>query len=653
MLRAVQFIIAMAVLASAMPLRGDWAQLQRANIEYYLGELPLPNPEQPDEVLVQDTMQMLGSLATALFVRGQRAGSTGGPALMAGSTIVDAMPAIRSSLLLLLEPLNVKDERQSARDSLARFDRAARRQLASLAMPDEGELDVQLESIFMPLRAAIGHLELRPPPSGWWMEPSASTPASDAVVELDVIIESADWLAPSQRTLIREQLDEARSILSPMELQQRTRPLVRMADAIAAIREQPGGRTFAKRRAATFLETIESSPGVLPSAASATELARAIERSLAYQHHEMGDLPHALRTLHVRLSELYELADRKLFEQSLQILASPAPRADPSLVAAIVDQRDGLDALQLLGHVSDQVELARSIHPGSAEGVMRQQRKMARDLLSPQHREDAMRALRAMSWQTNAFGVLPLESRIANGEPVLSDLLAQRTVELGDRISALRTVWVGEWSRGDILGEGAIGLALVHRLLGLAEVALDLTALDSLESQLQPWSAWFLPAGRLDRWQQDMRLRLRIAATALVSGDDEEAVDQLDRLESELAMLRLAHLLIQMAPDIPSASPAGAALGQLAFAPEEQAWLVDYRREFAALARLAMEAEAARQEERFEEIDAIQQALSGRAEALYRVLAGPEHVLIPVPGFDGSNPDPHLSPLRLEVDRRR
>ncbi len=95
MLRAVQFIIAMAVLASAMPLRGDWAQLQRAHIEYYLGELPLPNPEQPDEVLVQDTMQMLGSLATALFVRGQRAGLSGGPALMAGSTIVDAMPAIR------------------------------------------------------------------------------------------------------------------------------------------------------------------------------------------------------------------------------------------------------------------------------------------------------------------------------------------------------------------------------------------------------------------------------------------------------------------------------------------------------------------------------------------------------------------------------
>ncbi|MDG2292553.1 MAG: hypothetical protein P8L37_07825, partial [Phycisphaerales bacterium] len=468
MLRAVQFILAVVVLASAAPVRGDWAELQRANIEHYLGELPLPDPENSDALLVQDTMQMLGSLATALLVRGQRAGSSGGTALIAGSTIVDGMPAIRESLVLLLVPSGDQVARQSARDSLARFDRAARLQLSSLAMPDDGELEVKLESIFMPLRDAIGHLEMKSPPSGWWMGSIAPESDTDAVVELDVIIESADWLAPSQRTLIRTQLDEARSILSPIELQQRVRPLVRMTGAIAEVREQPGGRIFAKRRAAMFMEAIESSPGVLPSAASATELARAIERSLAYQRHEMGDLPHALRTLHVRLSELYELAERKLFEQSQQILASTAPRADPSLVAAIVDQRDGLDALELLGHVSNQVDLVRSIHPGSADGVMRQQRKMARDLLSPQHREDAMRAMRAMSWQTNAFGVLPLESRIAEGDPMIRDLLADRTVELGARIGSLRRMWVEEWGRGDILGDGSIGLALIHGLLSLA-----------------------------------------------------------------------------------------------------------------------------------------------------------------------------------------
>ena len=81
--------------------------------------------------------------------------------------------------------------------------------------------------------------------------------------------------------------------------------------------------------------------------------------------------------------------------------------------------------------------------------------------------------------------------------------------------------------------------------------------------------------------------------------------------------------------------------------------MAGYRQEFMELSRLAMEAEAARQEERFEDADALQSNLSRRADAVYRELVGPEHVLVAVPGFDGSNPDPYLSPLRLEIDRRR
>lgn len=653
MVRKIQLILVLTLFVSASPARADWSEVQRVRIEAFFRELPLPASLNPDELLVQDTMQTLGTLATALLVRGQRGGPSEGLSLMAGSTIVDAMAKIHESLATLVTPSVQSIDRQLVRAALARFDRAARVQLQSLAMPDNVGLDVRLESIFTPLRDAIGHLEHRTPPSGWWEAPHASEPEVDFIIELDAIIESADWLAPSHLTMIDTRIVEARALLSPTELQRRVQPLSRMARAIVGIRDVPGGRTFAKRRAAIFIDAFESCPGVLPPAASATELARALERALAYQHHEMGDLPQMMRTLHVRLSELYELAERKLFEQTLQVLASSAPRADPSLVAAIVDQRDGLDALELLKHVPDQVELVRSIHPGSAEGVMRQQRKMCRDLLSPQHREDAMRALRAISWQTHAFSVLPLESRVADEDSALGDLLADRTVELEARINSLRLIWVEDWSRGDIIGTGAVGLAMIHRLLTLTEVALDLGTVESLESRLQPWSAWALPAGRLDRWQQDMRVRLRIAATAITNGDDAEAVRQMDRLEVELAMLRLAHLLIEQGPSTPPASQAGAAIGQLAFPPEAHAWMVGYRREFMELSRLAMEAEAARQEERFEDADALQSNLSRRADAVYRELAGPEHVLIPVPGFDGSNPDPHLSPLRLEIDRRR
>ena len=194
---------------------------------------------------------------------------------------------------------------------------------------------------------------------------------------------------------------------------------------------------------------------------------------------------------------------------------------------------------------------------------------------------------------------------------------------------------------------------MIRRLLALSERAMQFKQHGSLDARLGPWAMWSLPPGQLDRWQDELWVRLRIAATALASGDDVEVSEQLDRLESDLAVLQLAHLLVEMGPDPPTATPAGAAVGQLVGSPSDAAWLIEHRRSFEQLARLAMAAQAADDEGEEESAEALHRSLAMHAAAMHRRLAAPERQLMPVPGFDGSNSSPELVPLRLEHDRRR
>ena len=632
----------------------DWSDRQRMVLESQLETMPLPDALDDDQVLVDETMQLLGSVATSLLVRSDRAEpeSAGTMPLMAATTLIAAMPDLRAAFDRLLDPDMAPDRRDAARHDLERFGRNARLHLPALSMPDPARYWNLMHSIFQPLQSALGHLEGAMPPSGWWShEPEERE--EDAVGPLLDIIESADWLTTSQRRKMRSRLDESVQVLDDEDVQYRVRPLLRMARAVADIREQPGGRLPAKRYAPVVVDAVLSGSGALPDEPGTVELARGLERAREFRLHERGELSRSLRTAHVRLSELYGYAERKLLEQSAQMLESMSPRSDPSLVVFIEDQRDNLDALAMLVQVPEQLDFVGSIDKTSVQPVERQLQSMIRDVLVPRHREDAMRALRNLSWQLNVFRVLPLESELRAADPAVDAMLGFRSRSIIEHIDAARRELVEDWGRGDLTGTGARTMHMIRRLLALSERAMQFKQDGSLDARLGPWAMWSLPPGQLDRWQDELWVRLRIAATALASGDDVEVSEQLDRLESDLAVLQLAHLLIEMGPDPPTATPAGAAVGQLVESPSDATWLIQHRRSFEQLARLAMAAQAADDEGEEESAEALHRSLAMHAATMHRRLAAPVRQLMPVPGFDGSNSSPELVPLRLEHDRRR
>ena len=647
-------LMSLCVVVVGASADAGWSDRQRAVLESHLSAMPLPNPLIDDQVLVDDTMQLLGSVATALLVRSDRSGTpiAGGPALMAATTLISGMPRLRTSLDRLSDASEPEASRDAARHDLLRFARGVRLHLSTLSVPDPGAFDSTLESMLQPLRSAIGHLEQMEPPSGWWMR-HTSVMSEDAVVPLMELVDSADWVTKSQRTKLQARIDEGRAVLEPEELQARIRPLLSMAQSLTDIRELPEGRMQAKRLAPVFVEAFMAGSGALPDPSGTSELARGLERARDFRRHERGDLPRNLRTVHVRLSELYARAERTFFEQSTRMLDSISPRSDPSLVVFIEDQRDNLDALSMLVQFPNQLEFVRSIDPASVLEVERQLRAMFRDVLSPNQREDAMRALRNLSWQLNAFRALPLEEKMLAADPKIDEVLAFRGRGIADHVASARRELVQDWGRGDVVGGGATSMEMARRLLNLAEEALVFESAGSLDQRLDPWSGWVMPSGQLDRWQEELWVRLRIAATAMAGGDERETAAQLDRLESDLAVLQLAHLLIAIGPEPPGSSPAGAVVGQLAYPPRENSWLVEHRRDFHELSRLAMESQAAHDEGDDELAASLHDALASHAAGLHRRLAGSDERLMPIPGFDGSNPSPELAPLRLEHDRRR
>ena len=265
-----------------------------------------------------------------------------------------------------------------------------------------------------------------------------------------------------------------------------------------------------------------------------------------------------------------------LLEQSAPCW-NPCRRSDPSLVVFIEDQPPQSGCIGDVGPGAEQLDFVGSIDKTSVQPVERQLQSMIRTcwFLAPRGR-DACPA--EPSWQLNVFRVLPLESELRAADPAVDAMLGFRSRSIIEHIDAARRELVEDWGRGDLTGTGARTMHMIRRLLALSERAMQFKQDGSLDARLGPWAMWSLPPGQLDRWQDELWVRLRIAATALASGDDVEVSEQLDRLESDLAVLQLAHLLIEMGPDPPTATPAGAAVGQLVESPSDATWLIQHRR---------------------------------------------------------------------------
>ncbi len=623
-----------------------WAQVQAGRIDDYLYSLPFPEIEDQDAILVDETMQSLGALATSLLLRGQRGGEESASALVAGSMLADGLPAIRESLDKLHSESLSLATREAAREELKRFDEEYRFRMSSLVTPAPASLDATLQQLLSPVRTAIRHLDKAPPPTGWWSSPDRQVSRSDSRAELASLIVAATWLTDRQQTRALEQLD----LSSDREWND---VLLRVARAIDAISHDHDSRIFLKQLPPIFLKSIGAEEIERPGRGALLELARGLERRNEFNEHDAEGLPRELLVINVRLGELYKRAERKMIEQIDILLSSRSPRSDPELVAIITNQNDAVDALQLLSVMPKQIEFFNGVDPVAARSIQQQATKMVRQLDDVQRREDAMRALRSLAWQVHSFNELPMEQHLLDGDQELDALLANRSTTILERIRKARVAWARDWGRGNALGSGVLELARLNRLMEHVRVARELETEADPGARLEPWSAWSMPDDRIRQWKRDMRDRLRVAATAIAEEDVEQADEQLHHLEMDLAVLRLAHLLIETGPVPPGGTEAGLVLGQLAMPPEHDAWLLEHRDALASISRLAMESQAARIDGREEEAEELHHELARRAHSLWALLSGPTTNPVRIPGFEGTDPNPELSTYRLRYDRRR
>lgn len=643
------------------PSYADW---RIEELDAWSNELPLPDISDADARLVHETMQTLTLIATSLLVQGERGGAASSPAMVAGATLADGLGAIHEVLLRMSAGRVPIADLEAARELLAAFEREARLRLGMLAVPNPELLDENLVAIFTPLQQAMRRLDSGPCPSGWWEQEQATQGPlgfEDVSRELEELAAAADWLGERDRQSLSDRLEEASNSLPPpddleaFELDRRRRAgaLLRVARAIDAVRGTRKGRTDAASLGKVFMVMLASSEGPLPPVESTVEIARIIERMDAYRRHEMGDLPMSLRTLHVRLGELYRRSERNLLDHIDALLASDSPRSDPAIVSSIMEQAEHLEALQQVSLVPVWIEVGAAIDPPSREPLERQLKKMNRLLLDLDERPDARRAMRALDWQTRVFVELPLEDRLRQADPELDRLMAGLGPELVDGIASARVQWIQDWAAGDANGEGAMELWRHLRLLRSIEATEQLLGTTLPGDGLNDWSGWHVPSGVMDTWLRRLNTRQRVAATALVHEEASEADSQLDRMETDLSILRLVTFLLAEQPTVPAASDAARIVGQLAHPPRESAWMLEHREELADTCRYVLEMVAARRDGRADEADAIEAWIAISTMALLQQLDESDPTFPDLPGFDGSDPDPDLPPMRLEHDRRR
>lgn len=608
-----------AAMASAEPTveLPSFADNRVLELDHFSSTLPLPVTDDPDAELVYDSMQTLSLVATSLLVRGDRGGADSSHATIAGAELADGLDRIQRMLQRLADGSIPRADRAAARHALRLFQREARQQLGTLAVPDPDRLDEQMHELLGPLVQAVRRLGGATPPSGWWSMIETPGPVMHPHVlnELMARASTADWLGDRDRARLSERLTAAGERDAS---NRRIKSLLQVVIAIDAVRGLPGGRGIADRLGNRFMEVLEFDPGGLPPEAALIEVARVIERMHAYRSSVMPrELSLASRRLYASLSRQYEKGERAMLQQILPMLESESPRSDPGIVASIQSQSKPLEMLALLARSPQWDEQIRRVHPPSAEGWSRRVAVLQRDLGDMQKREEAIDALEVMGAVIDGMHTMPLESKLGDADDLRSRLLAGTENDLAEAIVAARIAWVQEASAGRFDGRFASRMALQRRLLSAVQRTTVLLAVDDEIDSLNDWAGWYATPGVLGAWQERLVVRLRIAATALRESEPGIASAQLDRAEQDLEVLELLAMLRSRRPGTTPEGDAGMRLvGQLAQSPAEDAWMLEHRADLAVMARTILELGAARRTGFVDEADAMERDAANHARRL-------------------------------------
>jgi hypothetical protein len=612
-------------------------------------------------------------LAADLLAAGARVGPEASPAVLAGLTLARARESIDASLARLERPAGeaIDPQAQRVQAALERFNQATLG--PELRVTPAAHLDADLARILAPLLDALS--EAGGPGTAWptraQVERQAAPAPVPAVVELrrrgsDAPLSEATrgelmrilgYLERGERfEELRPQVLDCRGVVAgALEAaaalgeatwmsgsaraegqQQFHAGLVRFADPVtrAQGRERlrhldQAGRLVRRITAMTAagVTNLEALQAALLSAISADDTGPAASRLRLlrgviddmerFRELSASEPPRGEFTQQQReLERLYRQAERALLDHLATVVDDPAPLADPALSSLVTEHHQYREDVERVARMSEWMATIGLIDARAGPGITAQARRLARWLVDPSRRPDAVRLLDELQRQLAMFYPLPFEREIGGAEEAAIAFTGGRHLEYIAVIHQRRALWARAWAEGQASGPAADAMLLLWRLNRTMQDAAAAPGAMAEGALLNRWGAWEMDGPLLARLLEALPNRLKVAAASAIDGDEVGLRRQVERIEQDAPLARLTGRLVEALGPALRDGQVASGLAQVAGGPGEEAWSGERRIELASVCRYAWEESQARSKGD----QALAEALSRWINALARAL---------------------------------
>ncbi len=347
-------------------------------------------------------------------------------------------------------------------------------------------------------------------------------------------------------------------------------------------------------------------------------LAAVLDDIIASRAADNAELPRDLRPAFARLKRSCQVAERAVLEELAKLVDDDA-MADPALHSFVADHSQYAEDIARLRRLPGIMTVMETMSAGAATPVRTRVRRTCGWLADPGRREGAVRTLDDLERRVAAARPLPFEAALRGGDRPAIIAAGGRHVELLETMDAARAAWVDAWAVDDAAeAPAARRLELLVRLVRLMSDSADALEMDGAGITIDRWAGWGLPRRLVLRAAADLPNRLKLATVSAIDRDDPALADQLDRIERDAPLVRLAGLLARVLAGDLNELPDGARglLGQLVHPPPRDALLGEERLRIAELCRYAIEAAFAWDEGRNDRAAELQRYVNALADEI-------------------------------------
>lgn len=319
-----------------------------------------------------------------------------------------------------------------------------------------------------------------------------------------------------------------------------------------------------------------------------------IERMTAARTLSASGLARELRIVERELQKDYRLCEAKVLAELASGAILKGSMADPGISSLLADLRERVDDLVRLRRMPDWSVAINQIHPPAAKDFDVRMRKHAQALLEPAKRVDARIALDRFEDELRMFERMPFEKSLRDAATTAVQLTGGLNAQMIGLITEKRKAWADAWSRVEFTPEASTTMLLLHQLCGDLRDAASLVEIEA--DTLNRWPAWQVSAELVAAGQGNVVTRLRLACAAAANGDLISLREQVDRIDRESPLAKLAGRLMHgLGNDMRERSDGAAGLlAQLTIGPADDALFIRHRDDLAKVCRYAAEAEHAR-----------------------------------------------------------